>query len=90
MPTKLQDVAVKIVSDQTCQAALDAYTITSNMVCAGGVKGKDSCQVDKVQKTQSILYIQTFRVIVVVLSLCVSTTNMSWQELSAGAMSVDW
>ena len=40
---------MKIVSDQTCQAAFDAYpdrytfTITSNMVCAGGIGGKDSC-----------------------------------------------
>ena len=96
-PSKLQEITVNIVSDRTCQAAFDAYdprrwTITSNMVCAGGVGGEDSCQVENTHQTQSILYIQTFRVIVVDLSLCLSTTNMSWQELSAGAilMNVHW
>jgi len=52
LPSTLQEVAVKIVSDQTCQAAFDAFndpytwTITSSMVCAGGVGGKDSCSGD--------------------------------------------
>ena len=50
LPSKLQEVAVKIVSDQTCQVAFDAYgqggTVSSNEVCAGGIGGKDACQGD--------------------------------------------
>lgn len=55
-PPTLQEVAVKIVSDQTCQAAFDAFNlkfnvpytqiITSSMVCAGGVGGKSVCKGD--------------------------------------------
>eukprot|EP00092_Neocalanus_flemingeri_P005011 GFUD01005388.1.p1 GENE.GFUD01005388.1~~GFUD01005388.1.p1 ORF type:complete len:490 (-),score=75.79 GFUD01005388.1:64-1533(-) len=51
--TKLMEVDVKIVSDTDCQNAFDNsqdpqvqaanYQITSDMICAGGIGGKDSC-----------------------------------------------
>jgi len=48
-PDKLQELSVKIVSQDVCQAAHDdlGWTITDGMLCAGGVTGEDSCQVKK-------------------------------------------
>jgi len=41
---KLREVQVQIVSDAVCSSALDGLsTITEDMLCAGGVEGKDSC-----------------------------------------------
>merc|ERR1719474_2612723 len=47
-PDKLQELSVKIVSQEVCQAAhVDlGWTITDGMLCAGGVTGQDSCQGD--------------------------------------------
>ena len=51
LSSKLLEVAVGIVSDTTCQNAFTnnpattTWTITSGMLCAGGVGGKDSCGV---------------------------------------------
>jgi len=47
-PDKLQELSVKIVSQDVCQAAHDdlGWTITDGMLCAGGVTGEDSCQGD--------------------------------------------
>jgi len=47
-PDKLQELSVKIVSQEVCQAAHDdlLWTITDGMLCAGGVTGQDSCQGD--------------------------------------------
>ena len=47
---KLLEVAVKVVTKETCKAAMEPpntpYTITDGMLCAGGVEGEDSCQGD--------------------------------------------
>merc|ERR1711962_1235614 len=41
---KLREVQVQIVSDSVCSSALEGLsTITQDMLCAGGVEGKDSC-----------------------------------------------
>merc|ERR1712198_80765 len=47
-PDKLQELSVKIVSQEVCQAAHEdlLWTITDGMLCAGGVTGQDSCQGD--------------------------------------------
>merc|ERR1712042_310983 len=47
-PDKLQELSVKIVSQDVCQAAHNdlEWTITDGMLCAGGVTGQDSCQGD--------------------------------------------
>ena len=55
-PSKLQHVSLEIVSDMACQEAWDKYreyktAIISRMVCAGNVKGKDTCQVNTVSRT---------------------------------------
>jgi len=46
LATRLQEVAVPVVSSSTCAKALSPYTITENMLCAGGIKGQDACQGD--------------------------------------------
>ena len=42
---KLQQVSVPVVSRATCVKALNSFDITDNMLCAGGLKGQDACQV---------------------------------------------
>ena len=37
---------VTVVSTSRCESALKPYPVTSNMLCAGGQKGKDACQGD--------------------------------------------
>jgi len=47
--TFLQDVALPVVSFETCKSTMDpagAYTILSGMLCAGGKAGEDGCQGD--------------------------------------------
>ena len=39
------EVAVKVVSKETCKAAMGSV-INDGMLCAGGVEGEDSCQVN--------------------------------------------
>ena len=34
-----------VVDEPTCQAALRHYHITPDMICAGGARGKDACNV---------------------------------------------
>ena len=41
----LLEVKLKVVDEQTCQAAMPKYNITKGMLCAGGVKDVDTCQV---------------------------------------------
>ena len=43
----LQEVNVPVVSSTACKASLGEYDITDNMLCAGGIKGQDACQVRK-------------------------------------------
>jgi len=43
---RLQQVNVTVVSTSRCESALKPYPVTSNMLCAGGQKGKDACQGD--------------------------------------------
>jgi len=45
-PDKLQEVEVKIVSEDVCKIAMEGYEITEGMLCAGGVGGEDGCQGD--------------------------------------------
>ena len=46
-PDELYQVDVPIITNEACQAALSAYDITDNMLCAGYAEGgKDSCQGD--------------------------------------------
>lgn len=42
---KLQELEVPIVNDDTCNTAMnpEGVTITTDMLCAGGVEGKDAC-----------------------------------------------
>ena len=50
-PDELQKLfGLKIITDEACQTAFDTYsewkyTITGDMMCAGGEKGKDGCNV---------------------------------------------
>ncbi|XP_063109285.1 kallikrein-12 isoform X2 [Cavia porcellus] len=44
-PDRLQCLNLSIVSTNACQAVFPGR-ITDNMVCAGGVAGKDACQGD--------------------------------------------
>ena len=46
LATVLQEVSVPVVSVSTCERAMGKYDITDNMLCAGGVKGQDACQVN--------------------------------------------
>ena len=39
----LQEVALPLVSPQTCRAVLGPG-LTDNMLCAGGLEGQDACQ----------------------------------------------
>ena len=41
------EVKLKVVDMKTCQTAMVNNTITRAMICAGGVKNKDSCQVSE-------------------------------------------
>ena len=44
----LMKVNVKVVTEETCQAAMEpppiSYNITESVICAGGVKDQDTCQ----------------------------------------------
>ena len=42
-PDKLQEVNVTVVTKETCKAAMENYTITDGMLCAGGVEGRGPC-----------------------------------------------
>ena len=43
------EVEVPVVTQETCMAAMsDTATITEGMICAGGVAGRDSCQVRQI------------------------------------------
>ncbi|KFO26162.1 Kallikrein-11 [Fukomys damarensis] len=50
-PDRLQCLNLTIVSTDACRAVFPGR-ITANMVCAGGVAGKDACQVALFQKTR--------------------------------------
>ena len=41
----LMEVEVKVVTKETCMAAMGNDTITDGMLCAGGEEGFDACQV---------------------------------------------
>ena len=41
----LMEVKLEVVDEATCRAAMVNATITSSTLCAGGVKGHDSCYV---------------------------------------------
>ena len=45
LSTVQQEVSVPVVTSATCKAALGKFDITDNMLCAGGIKGQDACQV---------------------------------------------
>jgi hypothetical protein len=45
LAAKLQQVNVTVVSAKSCKKELKPYPITTNMLCAGGVRGQDACQV---------------------------------------------
>merc|ERR1711874_36749 len=42
----LKQVKLMVVDEPTCQAALRDYYITPDMICAGGARGKDTCNGD--------------------------------------------
>ncbi|XP_073914196.1 kallikrein-12 isoform X2 [Castor canadensis] len=44
-PDRLQCLNLSIVSNDTCRAVFPGR-VTDNMVCAGGIEGKDACQGD--------------------------------------------
>ena len=45
----LLEVEVPVVSKETCTTAMaDFTTVNDGMICAGGVEGKDSCQVSSI------------------------------------------
>ena len=41
----LMEVKLEVVDEATCRAAMVNATITKSTLCAGGVKGHDSCYV---------------------------------------------
>ena len=43
----LMEVKLRVADERTCQAAMSDYKITKGMLCAGGEKNKDACQVKK-------------------------------------------
>eukprot|EP00092_Neocalanus_flemingeri_P050258 GFUD01058038.1.p1 GENE.GFUD01058038.1~~GFUD01058038.1.p1 ORF type:complete len:320 (-),score=88.45 GFUD01058038.1:258-1112(-) len=45
IPEKLLEVEVPVVSTEVCKFAMGNDAITPGMLCAGGVEGKDGCQV---------------------------------------------
>ena len=45
LSTVLQEVSVPVVSSAACKNALGENQVTENMLCAGGIKGQDACQV---------------------------------------------
>ena len=48
----LLEVAVAVVTRETCSAAMSG--ITDTMICAGGVAGQDSCQVTQSLRSVNI------------------------------------
>ena len=45
LATVLQEVSLPVVSSAACKSVHGKGDITDNMLCAGGVKGQDACQV---------------------------------------------
>ena len=41
----LMEVKLKVVDFKTCDDAMYGYKITKAMICAGGIKDEDTCQV---------------------------------------------
>ena len=41
----LLEVEVPVVTNDQCKTTMGSSSITDSMICAGGVAGKDSCQV---------------------------------------------
>ena len=49
----LLEVGVPVASQDQCKASMGSGLITAGMICAGGVEGKDGCQVsDRLQVYQ--------------------------------------
>ena len=53
----LLEVEVPVVTNAQCRKNLTG--ITEDMICAGGVKGKDSCQVNKIVKVIFVKFLPT-------------------------------
>ena len=80
-------VNVTVVSSSRCESALKPYPVTTNMLCAGGQEGKDTCQGD----------LGTLHILTQVRTPAKGTpgdpswaptlrlTRSSWRESSAGA-----